>query len=147
MNNYKKIWSLIPLVIIVSYGLIPLIGDGGPENWFLGKRTILVFLMCGFIFISGIGYYVNRKKLFGKKLISTHIWTTFIGFAAILISILGYYYYDVSIFQNGLEAEHFHNQQTNFVILVFLAAALIVVGLCVYMINLVMSNFSEDIEE
>ena len=79
-------------------------------------------------------------------MVKAHELTTIIGLIAILFAIVGYYYYDVSIFKNAFEIDHFHNQQTNMVILVFMGAALLVVGLCIYLVNLLLSNFTDDKE-
>jgi len=72
-----------------------------------------------------------------------HLRTTYIGILLILIGIAGHYYFDAYIFQNGLEADYFNEGKIKLLALIFLAAALLVIGFCAYLINVLISNYSK----
>ena len=144
---YKRIWILGIGVLLLSYLIIPLLGDTGDINWFLLYRNSLVMVMLLFIFLSGIGYWINRKKEFGPKMVKWHIWTTYIGAILIFIAIIGHYVYDVQIVREGLDIEYFREKKVNLVLMVFLSSLLLTIGFCVYIINLIISNYKPDKEK
>lgn len=147
MKPYNRIWIIGILVLVLSYLVIPILGDTSDINWFMINRNRLVFVMLLFIFLSGIGYWINRKKEFGLKMFKWHLWSNYIGAVLIFIAIIGHYIYDVSIIREGFEIDHFREKKVNLVLLVFLSSLILTIGFCIYIVNLIISNYRPDKEE
>ena len=142
MEAFKKILYLIPIALAFLFLTPVLFGDIGEGNWYAENQMKLVLLFCGFILFSGIGYYINRSKSFGEKMLKWHIWTTYLGIILILVGISGHYYFDAEVFQNNLDVSHFKEGKIKFLALIFFAAALLVIGFCAYLINMLISNYT-----
>lgn len=95
-----------------------------------------------FVFISGIGYWINRKKDFAPRMLKWHVWTTYIGTLLLFTGIFGHYLYDVEIVSMGLDIDHFRENKVNLMLIVFLSSLILTIGICIYFINLILSNFN-----
>jgi len=143
MEAFKKILYLVPIALVFLFLIPILFGDMGENNWYSENQMSYILLFCGFILFSGIGYYINRSKSFGKKMLKWHIWTTYFGIILILIGIAAHYYFDAQIFEKGLDIAHFKESKIKFLALIFFAAALLVIGFCAYLINMLISNYTQ----
>ena len=143
MATFKKIILLIPISLAFLFLTPVLFGDLGEDNWFANNQMKYVMLFSGFILFSAIGYYINRSKIIGEKLIKWHLVATYTGVILILIGLSGHYYFDAQILKDNLDASHFNDDKTKLLALIFLAAAALVVGFCAYLVNMLISNYTK----
>ncbi|MEM7161302.1 MAG: hypothetical protein AAF487_02565 [Bacteroidota bacterium] len=144
---HKKFLILIPPVVLLYFFFPYVLGEVPVDHWFKQNGTTYLVLMVSFLLLSAVGYWVNRKKDFGKKLTNWHYRPTLFGFLLMFIGMFGYYQVDAHIFAISADPQQFEEKRVLMLALIFLAAAFLVTGFCAYLLNLLISNYSRDKDE
>ncbi len=138
-RKYLWYWTGIPILILIGLFLDTELDINVHDTYFVIRLLHLTVLVSLFLFVSGVGYFLLRKKQTNRFLDSFHLLTTVLGILTIAISAFAYSQIDFN-YTGEYEEIARNGQLTKYCFFGILGGVLsILVGFVGYLLNLILT--------
>ncbi len=146
-KQYVRFWIVIPILLVIGFLFRSTIDVYAYTSLFKVYPPTISYILTVFLFLSGAGYFLNRKKVMLENMTRFHIKTTLIGAIICLFAVIILYFKnkDQSRIKEMSDFPSFSLDQ--FLALSFTAGIFILfLGFIIYVVNTAITAFFVDEE-